>query len=79
VKTVHTATTEIEAVTLQGLLEEAGIPVILYPIMRAGLPEPVLPVERWDLLVPDGRADEARAFITEYLESVESVEEAEPR
>jgi len=74
VKTIHTAVTEIEAVTLQGLLEEAGIPVVLYPIMHAGLPEPVLPVERWDLLVPDGRAAEAAEFLSEYLESVEEAE-----
>jgi hypothetical protein len=57
VKTVHTAVTEIEAVTL-----------------HAGLPEPVLPVERWDLLVPDGRAAEAAEFLSEYLESVEEAE-----
>ncbi len=70
-KAVHTAGDEVEAVMLQGVLEEAGIPVLLRSRQIPGYGEVL---ERatgvWgDLLVPDDRAAEARAIVAEYLSS----------
>jgi len=70
-RTVHKAHDEAEALMLQGLLEEAGIPVVLRSRQIPGYGEVV---ERatgvWgDLLVPDERETEARALVTGYLRS----------
>ncbi len=70
-KTVHTAGDEAEALMLQGLLQQVGIPVMLRSHQIPGYAEVV---ERatgvWgDLLVPDERAAEARALLAEYLAS----------
>lgn len=68
-KSIHTAGDEVEALMLQGVLEEAGIPVLLRSRQIPGYGELL---ERatgvWgDLLVPDARAAEARAIVAEYL------------
>jgi 4-hydroxy-tetrahydrodipicolinate synthase len=68
-KSIHTAGDEVEALMLQGILEEAGIPVLLRSRQIPGYGELL---ERatgvWgDLLVPDERAAEARALVAEYL------------
>lgn len=63
---------------LQGLLEEAGIPVVLRRMPVSGLPEvayPEVPADL-DLIVPDDRAAEARELITDYLASLK--EESSP-
>lgn len=66
---VHTAATEVEAVMLQGLLEEAGIPVLLRSHLVPGYGTPIPP--GWgDLLVPDERLGDAKALIAEYLSAV---------
>jgi len=68
-KAVHTAATEVEAVMLQGLLEDAGIPVVLRSHLVPGYHTRIPP--GWgDLLVPDDRAADAKALIAEYLASV---------
>lgn len=68
-KAVHTAATEVEAVMLRGLLEDVGIPVVLRSHVVPGYTARIPP--GWgDLLVPDDRAADAKAFIAEYLASV---------
>ena len=68
-KAVHTAATEVEAVMLQGLLEDAGIPVALRSHLVPGYHTRIPP--GWgDLLVPDDRAADAKALIAEYLVSL---------
>lgn len=75
-KVVHTAETEVEAVMLQGLLEEAGIPVVVVPRrtpFNPGALEPLGEAGTWDsadLLVPDDREAEARDLMTAYLASL---------
>lgn len=65
-KTVHTAATEVEAVMLKGLLEDAGIPVLLRSHLVPGYNTRIPP--GWgDLLVPDERQREAKTLIAEYL------------
>src|SRR5579883_1976477 len=70
-KTVHTAGDEAEALMLQSLLQQVGIPVMLRSRQIPGYAEVV---ERatgvWgDLLVPDEREAEARTLLAEYLAS----------
>ncbi len=68
-KAVHTAATEVEAVMLQGFLEEVGIPVVLRSHIVPGYSTRIPP--GWgDLCVPDEHAAEAKALIAEYLASV---------
>ncbi|HKX18230.1 MAG TPA: dihydrodipicolinate synthase family protein [bacterium] len=66
---VHTAGDEVEALMLQGALEQAGIPVALRSRQMPGYGavfEKATGV--WgDLLVPDERADDATALIRDYL------------
>jgi len=68
-KNVHTAGDEVEALMLQGVLEQAGIPVVLRSRQMPGYGavfEKATGV--WgDLLVPDERAPDARALIHDYL------------
>lgn len=69
-KAVHTAATEVEAVMLKGLLEDAGIPVVLRSHLIPGYTARIPP--GWgDLLVPDDRAADAKACIAEYLTSLQ--------
>jgi hypothetical protein len=69
VKTVHTAATEVEAVMLKGLLEDAGIPVLLRSHLVPGYNTRIPP--GWgDLFVPDERLREAKTLIAEYLAAV---------
>jgi len=70
-RTVHTAGDEAEALMLQGLLEEAGIPVVLRSRQIPGYAEVVESATGvWgDLLVPDEREAEARELVTGYLTS----------
>lgn len=63
---VHTAATEVEALMLQGALEEAGIPVMLRSHRVPGY-EQAIPPGWGDLLVPDHRAREARELVAAYL------------
>lgn len=71
-KAVHTAGTEVEAIILQGLLEEAGIPVMVRSRELIAYGEIVELAAGWgDLLVPDAQAAEARDLIAGYLASVE--------
>ena len=71
-KVIHTAGTEVEAVILKGLLEEAGIPVMVRSREVIAYGELVELAAGWgDLLVPDDRATEARDLIAGYLASVE--------
>jgi 2-dehydro-3-deoxy-D-pentonate aldolase len=67
--TVHTAGDEVEALMLQGLLEQAGIPVVLRSRQVPGYADVVESATGvWgDLLVPDERAADARALIRDYL------------
>ncbi len=68
-KKVHTAGDEVEALMLQGVLEQAGIPVALRSRQMPGY-GPVFEKATgvWgDLLVPDERADDARTLIRDYL------------
>lgn len=64
-KPVHTAFTEAEAAMVKGLLESAGIPVIVRPTRIPG-GEVLLKNEWGDLLVPSDRAREAKEIITAY-------------
>ncbi|MHB8730326.1 MAG: dihydrodipicolinate synthase family protein [bacterium] len=68
-KKIHTAGDEVEALMLQGVLEQAGIPVVLRSRQMPGYSvvfEKATGV--WgDLLVPDERAGDARALIRDYL------------
>jgi hypothetical protein len=66
VKTVRTAFTEVEALILKGVLEGAGIPVLLRSNRVPGY-EQNLHNEWGDLLVPDDRAVEATELIAGYL------------
>ncbi len=74
----HTAQTEVEAVMLQGLLEAAGIPVVLASRQipfSMGAVEPLYdfaPRGFADLIVPDDRTAEARDLIAAYLASLAS-------
>ncbi len=69
-KVVHTARTEIEAALIQGILEGAGIPVALSPQGNLPYGEAVDRFWGWgEILVPDGRVEEARELIAGYLAS----------
>ena len=70
-KTVHTAGDETEALMLQGLLEGAGIPVVLRSRQIPGYGDIVeRAIGVWgDLLVPDEREGEARSLVTGFLAS----------
>ena len=68
-KAAHTAATEVEAVMLKGLLEDAGIPVLLRSHLVPGYNARIPP--GWgDLFVPDERLREAETLIAEYLAAV---------
>ncbi len=77
-KIAHTAGTEVEAVMIQGILESAGILVVLRPQQIPGYGEVLESATGvWgDLLVPDEQEAEARALIAEYLTSLR--DEARP-
>jgi len=75
-KKVYTATTEVEAVTLQSVLEEAGIHVMLRSNVIPGYERPVGGAWGGELLVPDERAAEAKEMIAAYLAQVK--EETRP-
>ena len=65
-KTVRTAFTEVEALILKGVLEGAGIPVLLRSNRIPGYEQNLL--NEWgDLLVPDDRVVEATELIAGYL------------
>jgi 4-hydroxy-tetrahydrodipicolinate synthase len=66
---VHTAGDEVEALMLQGVLEQAGIPVVLRSRQVPGYGAVVEAATGvWgDLLVPDERAADARSLIGDYL------------
>jgi 4-hydroxy-tetrahydrodipicolinate synthase len=68
-KNIHTAGDEVEALMLQGLLEQAGIPVVLRSRQVPGYGDVVEKATGvWgDLLVPDERAADARALVRDYL------------
>ncbi len=78
---VHVAENEVEALMLRGILEEAGIPVVVRSRQRSPHREAVDPLElylpgtawqeRRELLVPNDRIGEARALLSEYLASLE--------
>ncbi len=73
-KAVHTAFTEVEALMLKGVLEEAGIPVLLRSNRVPGYEQNLL--NEWgDLLVPDDRAAEAKELISGYLAANEEEED----
>jgi len=80
-RAVHTAGDEAEALMLQGLLEGAGIPVVLRSRQIPGYGGVI---ERatgvWgDLLVPDEQEAEARALVTGYLAPSPRPAREEPR
>ena len=64
-KPVYTAFSETEAAMVKGLLEGAGIPVVIRPT-RIPVWEVRLKNEWGDLLVPSDRAREATEIITAY-------------
>jgi 2-dehydro-3-deoxy-D-pentonate aldolase len=68
-KSIHTAGDEVEALMLQGLLEQAGIPVVLRSRQVPGYGDVVEKATGvWgDLLVPDERAADARTLVRDYL------------
>ena len=70
-RTVHTAGDETEALMLQGVLEGAGIPVVLRSRQISGYGDVIeRAIGVWgDLLVPDDREQEARALVTGFLAS----------
>ena len=70
-RTVHTAGDETEALMLQGLLEGAGIPVVLRSRQISGYGDVIeRSIGVWgDLLVPDERETEAHALVTGFLAS----------
>jgi len=71
VKAVHTAGTEVEAVMVQGILEGAGIPVVLRPRESLAYGDVVELTAGWgELLVPDAHEMAARELVAEYLASV---------
>jgi putative intracellular protease/amidase len=69
-KKVYTATTEVEAVVLCSVLEEAGIHVMLRSNVIPGYERPVGGTWDGELLVPDERAAEAKEMIAAYLTQV---------
>ncbi len=73
-KVVHTAATDVEAVMLQGLLEEAGIPVMLRGRRTPPHGDAVELAVSFggDLLVPDDRAEDARELVAGYLASLKN-------
>jgi 4-hydroxy-tetrahydrodipicolinate synthase len=70
-KKIHTAANEVEALMLQGLLEQAGIPVLLRSRQIPGYADVLKRATGvWgDLLVPDEQEAEARALVLGYLAS----------
>lgn len=68
-KAIHTAGDEVEALMLQGLLEQAGIPVVLRSRQVPGYGQVLEKATGvWgDLLVPDERAGDAEALVHEFL------------
>lgn len=74
-KPIHTAYTEAEAAMVKGLLEDAGIPVIIRPTRIPG-GEVLLKNEWGDLLVPADRVKEAREVIAAYAAAPEEEEPA---
>jgi len=68
-KAVHTAATEVEAVMIRGLLEDAGIPVVVRSHLVPGY-ETRIPPGWGDLLVPNECVGEAQTLIGEYLASI---------
>ena len=69
-KKVYTATTEVEAVMLRSVLEEAGILVMLRSNVIPGYERPVGGAWGGELLVPDERATEAKEMIAAYLAQI---------
>lgn len=68
-KVAHTAATEVEAVMLRGVLEQAGIPVAVLSRVIPGYGV-LIESDKWgDLFVPDNRAAEARALVRDFLTS----------
>jgi hypothetical protein len=70
VAAVYAAGTEVEAVMLPGVLEDAGIPVFLRSDVIPGYGQPVVPGTWGAVLVPEERAAEARRLIEQYLASL---------
>lgn len=68
-KVAHTAATEVEAVMLRGVLEQAGIPVAVLSRAIPGYGVLIEPNKWGDLFVPDNRAAEARALVRDFLTS----------
>ena len=68
-KVAHTAATEVEAVMLRGVLEQAGIPVAVLSRAIPGYGVLIEPNKWGDLFVPDDRATEARALVRDFLSS----------
>jgi hypothetical protein len=66
---VHTAGSEVEAVMLQGVLADAGIPVFLRSHVIPGYAA-AFPPGWGDLLVPAERAADARRLLADYLASL---------
>lgn len=66
---VHTAGSEVEAVMLRGVLEQAGIPVAVLSRAIPGYGVLIEPDKWGDLFVPDDRAGEARALVRDFLSS----------
>lgn len=68
-KVVHTAGSEVEAVMIRGVLEQAGIPVAVLSRAIPGYGVLVEPDKWGDLLVPDDRVEEAGALLRDFLSS----------
>lgn len=66
---VHTASTEVEAVMLRGVLEVAGIPVVIRSRQVPGYADAIASaVGVWgEILVPRAYEPEARALLAAYL------------
>jgi hypothetical protein len=67
VKRLHTAASEVEAVMLRGLLEQAGIPVAVLSRAIPGYGVLVEPDKWGDIFVPDDREGEARSLVRDFL------------
>lgn len=70
-RVIRVTDNEIEIAMIQGLLNEAGIPVAALHVPRGGYPEIAsIPLPEYEIVVPDSRAGEAEQIIREYLSTV---------
>ncbi len=75
---VHRASSEFEAHTIAGVLQDAGLRVMVRSRLVAGYDLPSIPGVWGEVLVPPEEEAEARRLIAEYLSALEAEADESP-